>query len=527
MIRYIYNSWPFLFGLALGLIFTVFNITGFGFSYFPGDLGDGRFNMYLLEHAHKFFTGQVGDFWSAPFMYPEANVISYSDNLLGAAPLYSLFRWMSFSRETSFQSWFVLMAVLNYACSYLFLKRLFRNQYAAALGAMVFAFSMSLQTQMPHAQTFPRFPIPLALWMASLFLENLQPKYFFAALLFASYQLYCGIYLGFMLMIPLMIIFLIIFIVKWELLKERLKNLKWVSFITTSIILNVLLLLPLLIPYIKRAQETGLKNYHEIFGTLPSVSSYFSCPKGTLFWDFISDFGKGNPAWWDHQLYLGGMVSISIVLFLSLAIYKGICKTKVSFFQLDINVKVLLISGLITFLLFLRIQQFSLYSLIFYLPGYGSLRSLTRIINIELIFFAIIITFFTQLLLKKKNLSSALVFVFLAGVFMGDNFNFAEPLCRTEKSMAQNRVNDVMLKMRSFPPKSIVSYEPAKIELDPLVYQIDAMLATQSLNLTAVNGYSATAPVGFDVYWAGLNEKTRLHWFEVKKCKPDTVYVVH
>ena len=79
------------FGLVLGLCFFTFKIIGFDFSYFPGDLGDGRLNLYFLEHAHKFFTGKISSFWEAPFMYPEPNVTAYSDNLLGSAPIYSFF----------------------------------------------------------------------------------------------------------------------------------------------------------------------------------------------------------------------------------------------------------------------------------------------------------------------------------------------------------------------------------------------------------------------------------------------------
>ena len=99
------NIAAFLIGVIVVLWFTL-NITGVNLEYFPGDEGDARFNTYILEHGHQFLSGNQDALWEAPFMYPEASVISYSDNLIGSAPVYSFFRMLNFDRETSFQLWF-------------------------------------------------------------------------------------------------------------------------------------------------------------------------------------------------------------------------------------------------------------------------------------------------------------------------------------------------------------------------------------------------------------------------------------
>ena len=36
----------------------------------PGDLIDGRFNNYVLEHGWLVLTGRQPSFWDAPFFYP-------------------------------------------------------------------------------------------------------------------------------------------------------------------------------------------------------------------------------------------------------------------------------------------------------------------------------------------------------------------------------------------------------------------------------------------------------------------------
>src|SRR6478609_2454772 len=113
---------PFIACLA-GLHFTVLGICHYDLSKIPGDLGDARFNMYVLEHGYRFFKGADSSFWSAPFMYPFPNTIALSDNLLGTLPVYSFFRMLSLDRETAFQCWLISLCILNFAAAYLVVKK--------------------------------------------------------------------------------------------------------------------------------------------------------------------------------------------------------------------------------------------------------------------------------------------------------------------------------------------------------------------------------------------------------------------
>ncbi len=74
----------------------------FDLSFIPGDIGDARLNNYFLEHGYKWLTGQVESFWNAPFFYPTIRTMSLSDNHLGVLPIYALFRFLHFDRETSY-----------------------------------------------------------------------------------------------------------------------------------------------------------------------------------------------------------------------------------------------------------------------------------------------------------------------------------------------------------------------------------------------------------------------------------------
>jgi len=519
------QSWPFLLGLIVGVYFIVLNVTGTNFAYFPGDLGDGRFNMYILEHAHQFFTGNIDSYWNAPFMYPEKEVITYSDNLLGTAPLYSLFRIFGADVISAFQYWFVLIVILNYSSCYLFLKWLFKNRYAAVLGAFVFAFSIALQSQLTHAQTFPRFFIPLAIWMTLLFMQQLKPIYFFLSLLFIVLQFYSGIYLGFLLVIPMIFLFLIIVVKKRKELFNQLTDFKWVIKMFASWTFNLIFLLILMLPYYERSTEVGENNFSFVIDTIPHFKSFIFTQPGTFVWDFMTQVGTEIPASWDHHLFPGGIALLSFIIMLVLLLFRK--NSKFNNEYITPNFKILGFIGLLTFIFVIQINKLSLYWLLYHLPGFGSMRSITRIINVELLFFAFAVALISFLVFKKYLKYHFPIFILLLTLLTIDNYLIEGKSYRTEKAWAQKRINSLQLKMKDIPKGSIVSYEIQSDDEPKYWYQLDAMLAAQALGLKTVNAYTGTAPVGYQGFWSNLNEESRKEWFESVNFKPEKVYVIH
>lgn len=517
-------SFLMLLGLMLGLFLFTFNVVGFNFIFFPGDLGDGRLNLYFLEHAHKFFTGQVSSFWNAPFMYPENNVTAYSDNLLGSAPIYSLFRLIGFDTYKSYQLWFVVLSGLSYISAFYFLKHVFKDNYSAVLGAFIFAFSLALQSQLTHAQTFPRFAIPLAFLMAVRFGEELNPKYFFYTLLLVVYQIYCGIYLGFMLAIPIAI-YLILTITRGMLIdwKSRL-NLKWLLQVTAYGLLNIAILLPLMLPYMERKFSPNLEHYKQISNSIPTIKSHFFSQQGSLFWDFLSKTGQNYEAWWDHQIFAGGIATICLIISFSWLLHYSI-KTKFHFKSFSAPL-LLMLTGLLTFFLYIRFNTLSAYIALYFLPGFSSMRSLTRIINIELIFFAIATAFVFSKILERKLKLKPLLFILALSLLICDNYFFENKSYKTEVRVAKERIERIETAFAQIPDGSVVSYEPIKLESKSIYYQIDAMLISQKHNLITLNGYTATCPGDYGMYWNEPNEKSRNHWLRDKSFPQDTLYVV-
>lgn len=518
-------NWVMLLGLFLGLVIYVFNVIGFTFNYFPGDLGDGRLNLYFLEHAHQFFTGKLSSFWNANFMFPEKNMISYSDNLLGSAPIYSLYRLLTFDTYTAYQLWFLTISALNYITAFYFLKHVFKDNYTAALGAFIFAFSIALQSQLTHAQTFPRFAIPLAFLMAVKFSETLKPSYFFLALLFLVYQIYCGIYLGFMLAIPLSIFLLIVLLKQLYIDNNKILQWKKVALMLISVVINILILLPLMLPYMDREIPPDPEHYKRIFNTLPSIKSYLYSQEGSLFWDFLSNTGKDKPAWWDHQIFVGLIATVAFTASILLFFYLLLKKSSL---QRALTTPYLLVfTGLLTLIFYLRIHDFSAYQVIYYLPGFSSMRSLTRIINVELLFFALATSLIFYELCKNYSKYILIWFLFAFTIIVADNYFFASKTYRTTTEIAIQRTNKIDSIFAKIPKGSIVSYEPSTMNSNSIYYQLDAMFLAQKYGLKSINGYTATSPGDYTMYWQEPNEKTRNYWLVTKNFRGDTLYVVN
>lgn len=515
--------WPFFIGLSVVLFFQL-SVTGVNLKYFPGDLGDARFNTYLLEHAHQYFTGQTDDFWNAPFMYPEEEVISYSDNLLGSAPFYSIFRILGIERETSFQLWYILMGILNFVFSYLFIKSVFKNKYSAVVGALIFTISIALHSQLTHAQMFPRFPIPIAFWFCYHFYKTFNPIYFLGILLSVVYQFYCGIYLGFLLVIPVTLVLLGVFLSRYKELLKKISQIPWMIKMLMTPIISALAILPLMLPYLKRSELLNEeKTYEAIVASLPTIRSYFYVHNdGNPIWSFLSKTGEDYPAFYDHQIFVGGIGTLCLLLFFGALISIAFKRKLNQGFYLIIG-----FSALLSFALFTRYQGYSLYEYVFKIPGFEALRSLTRIITIFLIFFAFATAFVSNHIFSKSTKATPMIFVVLVFIIGIDNYAKQTSIYRSEKAVAVKRVDDLVNKMSHIPPQTVVSYEPLQQEDAAIFYQLDAMLASQQLHLKSLNGYSATSPVGFDSYWRNIDSTARNIWLTTKNFNQDSLIIVH
>lgn len=504
----------FILLLTIGLYFHVFLPLGFSLDYILGDLGDARFNNYLLEHNYLFFLGKIDSYWTANFMYPNENVIAISDNLLGSSPLYIIFRLLNFDLETSYQLWYIVITLLNFFCSFFVFKKLSSNIAISAIGAFIFAFNISLFGQYNHLQVLPRFISPIAIFYLIEFIKSKNLTHYSIFIFSLVYQFYCGIYLGFILLLTLLFITIYSLIIDYKSYIEIVKDKIKISKLIGITILASGSLLVLIYPYYLWSKQLGGRNFNEVTDSLPRIYSYLSSVNGTLLWRAFENMFE-LPIKWDHLLFPGIIPIISFFVFIKILIkYKS---REYSYYFI----------GFILLCLFtLRIADFTLYKYIFYIPGFNSMRSLGRVINIELFFFALFVVWSLKNVIEKIKFKS--LFVFLVFIFiLLDQTVISKPSPVFNKKESQKRIVDLIEKTRNISDDvECIALIPKKIDNPLFIYNIDAMLLSQRINIPTINGYSATCPNSICNFITKLDSTSLFQWTNKNNISKDKLFII-
>jgi hypothetical protein len=209
--RALHPGWAILLYAAglLGGILCAFRPTLLsGGARIQTDPTDTLVNHYVLEHSWLWVSkpGYVGTLWSPPFFYPAPRTLAYSENLLGTAPLYWLFR-AACGPPVAYAAWMITVCALTYATTALALRWFGVGHGLAAFGAFVFAFGLPRVANLMHQQLLPHLFAPLAVaaaWRLATRPQLLTLAGFLAA---CFLQALASIYLGWFLLLGLVVFF--------------------------------------------------------------------------------------------------------------------------------------------------------------------------------------------------------------------------------------------------------------------------------------------------------------------------------
>jgi hypothetical protein len=467
-----------------------------GLTDIPGDLGDARFNMYVLEHFLRFATGQTPSFWDAPFFYPYPLTTAFSVNHLGDAPVYAAFRLTGFDRETSFQLWYLAGYATSFLSAYYVLVRARMGRAAAALGAFIFAFGLPALAQQNHAQLIWRAGIPLASWWMWRFVQLGNPRVLFLAVLAAVWQLYAEIYMGVMLALLLIAMLAAgVFALPGGISSAPLYGRRLAMMISTRRALPwtigaALLILAgaaLLVPYVEVFRHYGFqRGASEVQTMLPQWRSYLLSDQSIL-WGEVSAKIQGVTMRWEHQLFIG----IAPVILLALSFFVRPLPPSHRLIRVSMIALALLV------LFTIHVHNFSIYKFALAIPGLSAIRGVTRIIEVMLWPVALLTAAATTRLLAQPARWMKAV---AAGLMLLTCFEsvtarqFSAP-----KNDAQARIRDLKAAIASAPAiqRSPILFVSIKAGQDPGLIELDAMLASQDLGWPTLNGYSGSTPPGY------------------------------
>jgi hypothetical protein len=258
-----------------------------GFALVPGNLGDGRLNNLILEHVYRTWQG-IYPLWSPGQFYPTPETLTYSDNHLGTAFIYALFRLTGCDTEDAFQGWLIVICLLNSLSLYGLLRELGVSPWVCVPCVFLGTSSSALIAQTGHPQILPFFPFILTLFFLLRAWRRRNLGYLIPAILFCTYQHFCYLYYGYFCTCILLLLGCAWALavgpsLRWR--KELLPSLRrYFPFIGATSVISVLALLWLYHPYYRLltgqvdSRELGARPLVELLMNAPRWSSWISAP---------------------------------------------------------------------------------------------------------------------------------------------------------------------------------------------------------------------------------------------------------
>ena len=492
---------------VFGLWLVVIRPLGPHWAFIPGGLADARLNNYLLEHFYRWITGVDKHFWTVETsFYPFPDTIAFGDNFLGSGPFYEIFRQLGFDRKSAFQGWFVLGYCLNFLSAIYVLSRLHFGALAKGVAAFFFTFGLPLLAQEGHAQLLYRFGVPLACFFLLEMLESPRFLTMVAVIFWSIWQFYLSIYTG--VFLTLLLVMLSVFSPLlagqrsfWQVLGfwPRRVRLAWQHASPIERFLGSLAviflggsLFVLLWDYWRVSRIYGLsREWSEVVTMLPTWRSYLLADNAQL-WKPISDLISGVPMRQEHQLFLGIAAVILTLIGVGFLI---------SHLKLENRRAVMLHfwAGSALVICTFLIHGFSIYRILFSLPGMNSLRAITRIILILMWPLALLIAYGVDML-TQKDIRLKLVRVGLAVILSGllvaesvmvNHYVYSKADSQARLSALREQIPDVVLQA----PILVV----ANTRGDPWsVTELDGMLLGQQLGWAVLNGSGGNLAPGYD-----------------------------
>lgn len=478
------SRWLSALSLGVAGLVMCFHPTLFSrFARVQEEIGDTRFNAWLLEHAWRWAIRDPIHlhFFDPPMDFPARNTLAYSDTLLGSAPLYFLWRALGFAADTSFQLWEMTASAANFAAALLFFRRGLRlAPWASAAGAALFAFGGPRIAELGHAQMLAHFALPL-LALAIVRLadpgEERRAGWWIALAAFSIVdQFYAGYYLGWFDCLAVLIAAI------WVFAARRTRQAavdvvrRYRGKLVTGGIAALLALAPLGIHYVMAARETGQRPFRVVLHFLPRLASWLGTSGRSWLYGWTRPIADRFLDGGEHLLGFG---------FLTTALgIAGLVRRRRdrAFWLLGISTLTIFV---LTFNPFARV---TLWGVVYYLvPGAKAIRGVGRIAI--LLLFPIGAGVAAVLDGLERRRAGAWLAALLAALVLveqgmrGDSFD-----------KATDRTDIAWLASRIPPACATFYFTPVDASGPWYKYEIDAMWASTQAQVPTINGYSGSWP---------------------------------
>jgi len=498
------------------------------FNFFPGDEGDSRFIAYILEHLYRWLNNK-STFSSPTFFYPATGTLGFSDVQLLHAAVYSLIRVFDVPVLKSFSITIFVLNTCTYIASFCFIRFGMKlNLFPSIIGALIFSFNSAKLNLINHTQLQPLLLIPLISWLLILSHDECNRNkhriqvfiYPFFAVGLYHLQLWTSFYVAWFYTIILifgLLVLLTTHTARTYLMKFIKKN---SIIITFASVIFILFLIPFIDLYLPIIKDNGGRSYQEVDSMLPRPWSYLWMGHENMVWSWIPKHEFYSlPMWPEHRIGIGLIFSCFALLSFSWAL-KGFFKVQRGRLGLSLTglwnfpkissrfdaSKYFLLIGclgvLVFFILSLRLNS-SLWGIIYSnIPGGSSVRAVTRYALIAYFFVGIFVAVFLNEIENQTYSSNIkkICFIFLTYVVIVFGiFEQTGTAWNSDSNHSNYWVNSVINKIK---PSCDSFYLMASKDFPRPFWaiHIDAMMASQLLNIPTLNGYSGHFPKDYPLW---------------------------
>ena len=499
----------------------------------PGDHSDACLNNLIMEHWFHFFRGKE-PFDTLSQFYPVKDTVSYTDMLLGYAPLYSLLRFAGLSLFQAGKFTVVLIHAAGSFALFSFLKKhLKTGNYAAFLGVLCFSFANGYAVRFRHTQMIAVSLIPLILIFLAKAYENRdagKKRWFWLWLAVSFYALlaYTGWYSFFFLSLFLLICALSVIAVCAFLSRNLLKKLGWgiLGHFREILLFTgylVCCLIPFLMLYLPTSRMAGRRSWQEVAYFLPRPSDLINVGKNNLllgrFFPALAEMSAEQKGVWE---LIQGFVPAALLLLVLLLVWFFLHesgkrederrKNRGRQISDEQDIRICAVGALaaaifFSILLVMDLGGYSLWWLVWKLvPGAGAIRAAARWYFFLLLPMAVLLAYLTGRLLKAvwdRNfwpgqlpgagvlaaMAACAVFLWIANINTASLSGWKESEQRA------------FLESVAAPPQEAeviaLGNTSGYVNPEPYTDQLRAWMLADHYGLKTVNGYSGQVPEYF------------------------------
>lgn len=160
---------------------------------------DGVLNTWIMAWGAKALATDPASFFQAPYFYPAANALAFSENLLGNLPFFGPLLAVSGDPYWATNAFTILSVFLTGLATFGLTVHWTGSRLAGVVAGLFFALSPIRMSQTAHLQLFGIWWSPLAIWMTSRFLERGRWRDALLAAAFLVAQFASSVYLGYFL----------------------------------------------------------------------------------------------------------------------------------------------------------------------------------------------------------------------------------------------------------------------------------------------------------------------------------------